>query len=65
METAFGYTNGGAYVGEAVMRAARDARGRIKNRLQFEGQWTQVWKRCITQNQYRLSGCLEWRGQFL
>lgn len=62
---AFRYTSSGAYVGEAIMKAACDAKGRIKNRLQFEGQWTEVWKCCITQNQYRLSGYLEWRGQFL
>lgn len=63
---AFRYTSSGTYAGEAVMNAACDAKGGIKKiRLQFGGQWTEVWKCCITQNQYRLSGGLEWRGQFL
>lgn len=37
---AFRYTSSEAYVGEAIMKAPCDAKGRIKNRLQFEGQWT-------------------------
>lgn len=44
LEMAFRYTSSEAYWGEAVMKAACDAKGRIKNRLQFGRLWTEVWK---------------------
>lgn len=62
---AFRYTGSAAPATEAIMKAFWDAEGRINNKPRFEGQRTEVWKCWATLNQYRLSGYLEWRGQFL